>query len=627
MDEVEGDKDLKEQTLLEVASKMREPPALDMICSIFGLSSFERDILLLCAGMELDSGFTTLCAAAQGDPGKPYPTFSLALAILCDPHWSGINPEAPLRRWRLIDIGSGATLVHSPLRIDERILHYLIGIDYLDERLTSLIKPVYSSGDLVPVHQRLADRLMHDLSQSMSGSLQGIVNLCGEDVFTRREIASMACARLGLRLSRISAEFIPTSIEEIEALARLWEREAVLKHSALLLECEEADFVDRMRSAIVNRLIDCVEGALIISSAERFSSDQISIIPLDVERMTMDEQRSLWENCLEKEGLESDEQFGSIVSQFSLSPGKIKSACIQAFGKRSVSSPPNDASQMVWEACRSSSRPRMNGLAQRIESAAYWNDLVLPENQRQILLDISTHVRQRFKVYQEWGFAAKSSRGLGISALFAGPSGTGKTMAAEVLANELRLDLYRIDLSQVVSKYIGETEKNLGRIFDAAETGGAILLFDEADAIFGKRSEVKDSHDRYANIEISYLLQRVESYRGLAILTTNMKSSLDPAFLRRIRFSVQFPFPDGATRAEIWRRAFPQETPTEGLDEGKLAKLNATGGTIRNIAIYSAFLAADEGKPVGMKHIMRAARVEYSKLERTLTEAEIGGWV
>jgi SpoVK/Ycf46/Vps4 family AAA+-type ATPase len=200
-------------------------------------------------------------------------------------------------------------------------------------------------------------------------------------------------------------------------------------------------------------------------------------------------------------------------------------------------------------------------------------------------------------------------------------------MAAEVLANELRLDLYRIDLSQVVSKYIGETEKNLRRVFDAAEEGGAILLFDEADALFGKRSEIKDSHDRYANIEVSYLLQRMEAYRGLAILTTNMKGALDSAFLRRIRFIVEFPFPDAAQRGEIWRRIFPASTPTDGLDIPRLARLNITGGNIRNIALNAAFLAADAGDPVRMTYLLRATRSEYAKLEKSLTEAEIGGWV
>jgi SpoVK/Ycf46/Vps4 family AAA+-type ATPase len=271
-------------------------------------------------------------------------------------------------------------------------------------------------------------------------------------------------------------------------------------------------------------------------------------------------------------------------------------------------------------------RPRLDELAQRLEPGASWEQLVLPDAQRQILRDMAAHVRQRTTVYERWGFAAHGSRGLGISALFAGASGTGKTMAAEVLADELHLDLYRIDLSSVVSKYIGETEKNLRRIFDAAEQGGVILLFDEADALFGKRSDVKDSHDRYANIEVSYLLQRMESYRGLAILTSNLKSSLDVAFLRRIRFVVQFPFPDHAQRTEIWRRVFPPDMPRAGLDPAALARLNVSGGNIRNIALGAAFHAADAGEPVGMRHVLRAARSEYAKLERPLTDAELAGW-
>ncbi len=200
-------------------------------------------------------------------------------------------------------------------------------------------------------------------------------------------------------------------------------------------------------------------------------------------------------------------------------------------------------------------------------------------------------------------------------------------MAAEVLANELRLDLYRIDLSSLISKYIGETEKNLRQVFDAAESGGAILLFDEADAVFGRRSEVRNSHDRYANIEVSYLLQRLESYRGLVILTSNQPQSLDAAFSRRIRFTVNFPFPDATQRAEIWRRAFPADTPTENLQIDKLARLTLAGGHIRNLALNAAFLAADDNEPVRMKHLLAAAQSEYAKLEKSLSTSETAGWV
>ena len=266
-------------------------------------------------------------------------------------------------------------------------------------------------------------------------------------------------------------------------------------------------------------------------------------------------------------------------------------------------------------------------MARRIETKATWDDLILPEKQLKTLQEIAAQFRQQAKVIQEWGFSRKNSRGLGMTSLFSGPSGTGKTTAAEVLAREFNLDLYRIDLSSVVSKYIGETEKNLRRIFDAAESGSAVLLFDEADALFGKRTEVKDSRDRHANVEVSYLLQRMEAYQGLAILTTNLKKALDQAFLRRIRFIVSFPFPNNQARGEIWARIFPAETPTQGLDPKKLASLSLSGGNIANIALNAAFLAADSGEPVMMKHILAASRSECAKIEKPWVESEVRGWV
>jgi SpoVK/Ycf46/Vps4 family AAA+-type ATPase len=356
-----------------------------------------------------------------------------------------------------------------------------------------------------------------------------------------------------------------------------------------------------------------VQGVRLVSTREPIRSHAEPILRVDFPPLGADEQLSAWHESL-ADGAPPDE-LGAVVQQFRLGVGGIEAAALQV-----------RAGASVWDASRAQARPRLDDLAQRIEPAARWNDLVLPEPQLETLREIPVHVRRRTTVYEEWGFAAKGARGLGISALFAGPSGTGKTMAAEVLASDLRLDLYRIDLSAVVSKYIGETEKNLRRVFDAAEEGGAILLFDEADALFGKRSEVKDSHDRYANIEVSYLLQRMEAYRGLAILTTNQKGALDPSFLRRIRFVVQFPFPDAAQRTEIWRRVFPVDTPTEGLDHAQLARLNVAGGNIRNIALRAAFLAADAGEPVRMKHVLGAARGEYAKLEKPLSDTEIGGW-
>jgi len=602
---------------------------LQQLCQIFGLSAFERDVLLLCAGMELDSTWASLCGSAQGDQRKNYPTFSLALAALREPSWNAIVPSAPLRQWQLIQVGVGNALTSSPLRIDERILHYIAGVSYLDEQLIGMVEPVQlSPGVLVESHRQLAQQLAATWWQASEGPSLPIVQLCGDEIASKRAIAAAASSLLGFNLNAISASTIPTNTNELYQLIQLWKREAILGKSVLLLDCDETNISDSVRENAIAQLIERISSPLIITSRDRRASKQRPLVTFDVYKPTNNEQRTIWNHALGEKTSNLNGLVDSLVSQFNLSTPGIHAACAKAMGRWRDAQQDSDSQlhTLLWDTCRTQARPQLDDLAQHIKSVATWDDLVLPEIQRQILRDISAHVRQRTKVYESWGFAGKGGRGLGISALFAGASGTGKTMAAEVLAGELRLDLYRIDLSSVVSKYIGETEKNLRRVFDAAEAGGAILLFDEADALFGKRSDVKDSHDRHANIEVSYLLQRMESYQGLAILTTNLKSSLDQAFLRRIRFVVQFPFPDGNQREEIWKRVFPKQTPTEGLEADKLGRLNVAGGNIRNIALNAAFLAADAGEPVTMEHILRAAKSEYVKLERPLTDPEIKGW-
>jgi ATP-dependent 26S proteasome regulatory subunit len=611
------------------ASSLPGPLALDLLCTAFGLSTFERNILLLCAGMELESDFASICAAVQGNPGRPYPTFSLALAALPDAHWSAITLASPLRRWRLIEIDFNEALTASRLRIDECILHFLLGINYTDERLAGMIRPVGAFADLAPSHRLLAERMAEVWSTATGKSALPVIQLCGMELETKRDIAAIACRILGLNLDMLTATAIPSDANELNTFIRLLERKSALHASALFLDCDEQDFANLAASRSLQHLLSDIGCPLILSCKGRRQQilDRVSLA-FDVSRPKQGEQRLIWQSYLGGSMSDINGRLDAVLSQFDLNVCAIKSVCeeLQA-QKRQGNDLDIDLKSALWDACRQRSRSRMEDLAWRIEPAANWDDLVLPEHQLQVLQSIAMHVRNRPTVYEAWGFAKKNSQGMGISVLFAGASGTGKTMAAEVLASELSLDLYRIDLSSVVSKYIGETEKNLRRVFDAAEEGGAILLFDEADALFGKRSEVRDSHDRYANIEVSYLLQRMEAYRGLAILTTNMKNALDTAFLRRIRFVVQFPFPDLAERALIWKRMFPADTPTKGLDFCKLSRLNMAGGNIKNIALNAAFLAADAGVPVGMAHIKRAASAEYAKLERPLTEAEIGGWL
>jgi hypothetical protein len=604
-------------------ARLPVPPALETLAKTLRLSPFERAIVLLCAGIELDASFAGLCAAAQGDAARAYPTFSLALAALPSPHWSALTPAAPLRRWRVVELMNqpGTPLTLNPLRIDERILHFLTGIQYLDDRLVGLIETV-ASDDLVPSHLALARQIV--AAWAHTDNRLPVIQLCGADEATKRAIAATGCAELGLHLHAVTAETIPANAGELAGFIRLWEREAVLMSSALYVDAGAIETVDGRAVAQVSRLLESVNSPLLVSSREPWRPLRRVMRTLEVRKPTAAEQRGVWRTLLGGAARGVNGHMNALISQFNLSIPAIRASVQQAL----MSGADGEAlATELWDAGRSQARPRLEDLAQRLDPVAAWDDLVLPDAEKSLLHEIAAHVAHRATVYETWGFAALSSRGLGISALFAGASGTGKTMAAEVLANALRLDLYRIDLSSVVSKYIGETEKNLRRVFDAAEDGGAILFFDEADALFGKRSEVKDSHDRYANIEINYLLQRMEQYRGLAVLATNMKGALDAAFLRRIRFVINFPFPDAAQRTAIWQRIFPARTPTEGLDLQKLARLNIAGGNIRNIALNAAFLAAEADDPVGMMHILRAARSEYAKLEKPLTEAEIGGWV
>jgi SpoVK/Ycf46/Vps4 family AAA+-type ATPase len=282
----------------------------------------------------------------------------------------------------------------------------------------------------------------------------------------------------------------------------------------------------------------------------------------------------------------------------------------------------------LHRACRAESSPTLEAHAQKLRARYRWEDLVLPDDVRAQLQDVCNAVRFRARVHGEWGFERKFSLGRGLTVLFSGPSGTGKTMSAEVLAGDLDLDLFKINLAEVVSKYIGETEKNLARIFDEAESANGILLFDEADALFGKRSEVKDSHDRYANIEINYLLQRLEEFEGIVILTTNMLKNLDPAFTRRIQYTVEFPAPNERGRGELWAKVFPAATPrATDLDLDFLAKrFKLSGANIKNIALNSAFLAASNGGVVDMAHVVTALRREYHKMGKLASRSEFGAY-
>ena len=602
--------------------------ALGRLQTIFDLSPFERDVLLLCAGASLESRFLSACAAAHKNPQMTWPTFGLALQTLDAPHWSALSRNRPLRYWRLLELDT-APLLHAPLRLDERILQFLVGVHSADERLEALIRPL-RSGELPGAAGRSSGNTLSGQARPVQAVVRSWKNLnvprqpvllIGGRPFARQSLFSDICREAGLRPFVLNAADIPTAPAEREQLARLWTRESALAAAALYVRTENLERLENLSA-----WLELVEAPVAIESALGSAAEKLEGLRVHLAPISTEERKKLWTEVLGSVAPAMNGALDRIVEHFQFDEPAIQISGAAAREEALAGGAGNPA-DLAWRVCREHSRRSLENLAQRIETRATWADLVLPAAQKETLRQIAIHVRQKGVVNDRWGFAARYSRGLGLSALFSGSSGTGKTMAAEVLAGELALDLYRIDLSCVVSKYIGETEKNLRKIFDAAEESGAILLFDEADALFGKRSEVRDSHDRYANLEISYLLQRIDTYRGVAILTTNMQHAIDAAFMRRIRFIVPFPFPDVASRELIWRRIFPPQTPLGALEFERLAQLNVSGGVIRNIAMHAAFLAAEEKSEVGPAHVLAAAHSEYSKMEKPLTAAETRGWL
>jgi len=591
------------------------PTAVRLLCRNLRLSELEREVLLLCVAVELDPHLASLCAVVEGRP-----TLAFALNLFAQGSWTAVSPGGPLFRYRIVTPAApGDSWLRAPLRVDDPILACVLGGVPYDERVWDVAQRVLPPPALPPSHEELVSRIVALLEDADSPRA---IQISGEDVGAARAIAAAACARLNLELVAVHGTDVPAPPSERAALARVLDRQAILGGVFLLLDLDDHT-QEESRAALA--LAEIVSAQIFVISREPVTLRRAAA-RIEVQRLKALEQVGVWRGALPAHAICSDAMLEHVAAQFPAGWQTVQSVSAVLRGIPVREGELADAGGTLWETCRAASRRRLDGLAARISSIAGWDDLIVPPSTIATLREIVAQLRFRAQVYESWGMGARSSnRGLGVSALFYGESGTGKTLAAEVIANGLSLDLYRVDLSRVVSKYIGETEKNLRRVFDAAEESGAVLLFDEADALFGRRSEVRDSHDRYANVEVSYLLSRMETYRGLAILTTNFRQALDPAFLRRIRFVVSFPIPDSAHRAAIWRRIFPAETPTRDLDPEKLARLSVTGGTIRNIALGAAFLAAGDGEPVTPAHVLRAATTEYRKLERTLSEAESRG--
>ena len=462
--------------------------------------------------------------------------------------------------------------------------------------------------------ERAVDAVAAD--PSMAAAQDVAMQIVGADQATRRAVASAISFRLGARLLVLTADSLPPAAET-DTLIGLWRRERQLLPLALLIELPEADasaesVPDAQTPARRLLRIAARSGGLAMVASREVTADALpGAIVVDVKKASVEEQADVWLHALgEKQVALADE----LAAQFSLDV-----SAIAAIARRELDRAGDGETlrERLWTACVQRSRPALEGLAQRVEVRASWDALKLPEREAATLARVRDRLQHRATVHGRYGFRRHLTRGLGTAVLFCGEPGTGKTFAAEVLAASLQLPLYRIDLAGMMNKYIGVTEKHIRQVFDGGE--GAVLLFDEADALFGKRSEVKDSHDRYANIQIDYLLQRMESYTGLAILATNLRSAIDTAFLRRLDFVVNFPFPGPREREAIWRNAFPPEVPLgPDVDFARLATLALTGGSIQNVALDASFRAAAAAPlgPVTMPMIVDAARDELRKLEQ-----------
>ena len=594
------------------ALRAQQPMPIATLAAALGLSAFERDLLALVVCAELDPSFARLCAYLQDDATRPYLSARLAWDLLApsggaQPQAAGLTARGPLRALGLVSIEGDGPWAARALRADERVLAVVAGDEGPDARLAPAIEPLPVTG----LPQRLDDtagRAAELASAALSVGAPAVLALAGEPTAPLHAVATAAAARLGLTACILRPERLG-EMGVADAVALL-EREAVL--------CGLAYVIDESFPASWPPL-----RALQILTAAEPPAEGIGA-RIDIATPTHAERCDLLRTALAPDVID-DEALERTAGQFPLAPETLAGAIASARAEAAHDNAP--LASAVWRACRLRARRRAPGLAAIIEPRRAWDDLVLPDHLLRRLRDLAAQVAQRPLVYEHWGFGERLGRARGITALFAGPSGTGKTLAAEVLAGALGVDLQRIDLAGVVDKYIGETEKHLRAVFDAAERSGALLFFDEADALFGKRTDVRDSHDRYANIEVDYLLQRMEDYPGLAVLATNRKTALDAAFLRRLRFVLDFPFPDVVARRRIWGAAFPPDAPTAGLDLDAIARLELSGGSIATVAVNAAFGAAGRSAPIGMVHVAESARAELSKLERLVRGGDLAGWL
>ncbi|MCP4136831.1 MAG: ATP-binding protein [bacterium] len=619
------------------------------LAKLFELSSLEIEILAICLAPEIDLKYRKVFSFLQNDVTKKHPSVDLILNLVSESFEEKIDTReyfshlSPLFKYNLIefldnDFDSAMPLLSQELRVNSRISGFLLGSQFIEEKIAAISHLYYTNQELdqLVLPEGIIDQLINFIDfyndqKEENISQRYVFSFHGSYGADKREIAAVLCREIGIPLIVVDLEAcmnLNTPFDDVISLAI---RESMLVPAALYLrncdhifsEDEQVFFLRRSLLEALNNdsWLTFIDSQYPVNIHGEFASHTFIEINLPVPAYA--KRRDLWEQNLDNHPTVENLDLKELSGKFNLSSAQIRDAVATAANQAFWRSPrePQLSIEDIYEACHIHSNQRLKKLAQKIKPRYEWEDMILPDENQTQLKEIITNVRFKHIVYNEWGFDRKLSSGKGFSALFYGPPGTGKTMAADIIAKKLNLDMYKIDLSTVVSKYIGETEKNLSKIFEEAETSNAILFFDEADALFGKRTEVKDSHDRYANIEVGYLLQRIDEYDGVVILASNIKKNMDDAFERRLQFSINFPFPEEESRLRIWKGIFPKEMPlAEDMDFDFVAKkLKISGGNIKNCALAAAFYAADDGDGnlVSFKHLIKGCKREFQKIGRS----------
>ena len=651
------DMETARNTLLEEISKIRECAirsirsgtiiVLEYLFKLFELDEFEIYMVILAVCGELDHNLKLIFSNLSEQNGSYCPTLNLAIRMYTGNQIQKRKlQQRCIKRWETLsflfpdfyEISSQSSvemlygLFEQKLKLDYRILAYLQNVESVDEALTGIVQYGYDGDAEVKllIHQNIAKgmRKIQDFSETPCTFF-----LSGELGAGKKMQAANFCKNSGLILLFVDSKRLPEQVDEQKKVLRRIVREAILQGNAAICiyDLEKELEEEKISAEKVENILWGMrfwKGTLILTSQYEWNRKVMehgrNIRKLMIPETTTEERMLLWDNLLPKELFPEDMRLDFLADKYVLSAGCIKN-CIMEYKNRLYMEEEISKTDLLLEACRNQIDHRLGKDAIRIRAQYTWDDLVLPELQKKMLKDACDQVLMQHQVYHKWGFEKKVAYGRGVSMIFYGPPGTGKTMGAQVIANTLKLELYKVDMAGVMSKYVGESEKKLGNIFEQAKKSQSILFFDEADVLFGKRTDQKDSNDKYSNASTAYLLQKIEEYEGIIILATNLLQNFDNAFLRRFKFIVEFPFTDEKRRKEIWQKVFTVDMPKEEIDFDFLAQeFKFSGSQIKNVALAAAFLAAGENQPLNMKHILISVKREMAKTGKILIASDFG---